>query len=137
MYIGTVQVGHRIGLGVVDAEQSRTSFGVSMAGDVTMDDYQFPYTDIVLTFPLLPESVKDAAKAYLNNDVHQGGIVTITPESADDLQVQRNIPTPFIFNNMRAIRISHNMWRTEIFIRFIGVNLGSMFVLSGEDIVKI
>ena len=137
MYIGTVQVGHRIGLGVVDEQHARFSMGASMGADVTTDDYLNPSTDIVLTFPLLAEATKNTLKAYLNTTVKQGGSVVITPDAGDDMQVQRSVPTPFIFLNMKAVRVSLNMFRTQLFLRFIGVDLGSMFVLSGEDIVKI
>jgi hypothetical protein len=120
MYIGTVEVGHRLGLGVVDEEKGRFSMGVSMGAVVSTENYDMPYTDIVLTFPFMRESVKNTLKGYLNTTVHQGGIVLVTPDGADDMQVGRNTITPFLYMNMRAVRVSTEVFRTEIFLRFIG-----------------
>ena len=120
MYIGTVEVGNRLGLGVVDEEHGRFSMGVSMGAVVTTENYEMPYTDIVLTFPFMPESIKNALKGYLNTTVHQGGIVLVTPDGSDDMQVGRNIQTPFLYLNMRASRIATSVFRTEVMLRFIG-----------------
>ena len=120
MYIGTVEVGNRLGLGVADEEKGRFSMGVSMGAVVTTENYDMPYTDVVLTFPFMRESVKNTLKGYLNTTVHQGGIVLVTPDGSDDMQVGRNIQTPFLYLNMRASRVSTSVFRTEVMLRFIG-----------------
>ena len=136
MLIGNVQCGNRIGLGVADQEQSRFSMGVSMAGDVTTDDYTLPYTDIVLTFPMLNDPTKDALKSYLFGNVKQGGTVVVTPDGSDNMQVGRNLPTAFIFQKLHFTYVSSNIWRTELYLRFVGINLGARFALAGDDIVE-
>jgi hypothetical protein len=151
MYIGTIPVGHRIGLGVIDEDRGRFSMGVSMAGTVKTENYTASYTDVILTFPLMSEATQNTLKAYLNT-VKQGGMVTVTPDGTDDLHVGASgisgykqktdpsgrgetdpsgnpimvpyssaAPTFFLYLNMRAVRLSANTFRTEVMLRFIGI----------------
>ena len=117
MYLGGVDIGHRIGLGVLDNQQGRFSFGVSMAGDVTAADYGDPWTDIVVTIPRMTETVKNTLKAYLNDTIKQGGMVVAYPDAGDDLQVGATTSAHLLYLGMKATRIAVSEFRTEIHLR--------------------
>ena len=117
MYLGGIDIGHRIGLGVIDNQQGRFSFGVSMAGDVTAADYGDPWTDIVVTIPRMTETVKNTLKAYLNDTIKQGGMVVAYPDAGDDLQVGATTSAHLLYLGMKATRIAVSEFRTEIHLR--------------------
>ena len=117
MTINSVNYGHRSASNVNDEQSNWFSLGVAQDASPVLQDFGHAQQDIVITFNLLTEANKNTLKAYLQGTVKQGGQLTVTPDTGDDLQVGASGATTFTYMKYRAVRQSVNMWRFEIYVR--------------------
>ena len=117
MTINGVNYGHRGAGNVTDEQSNWFSVGIAQDASVALQDFGHSQQDIVITFNILSEANKNTLKTYLQGEVKQGGQLTVTPDSGDDLQVGASGATTFTYLRYKATRLSVNLWKFEIFVR--------------------
>ena len=117
MIINSHDYGHRSASNVNDEQQNWFSLGVATDTSTVLQDFGHAQQDIVITFNLMNETDKNNLKSYLQNTVKQGGQLTVTPDTGDDLQVGASGATTFTYLHYKATRKSVNIWQFEIFVR--------------------
>jgi hypothetical protein len=116
MTIGGIDCGARQSP-AVDNPTRWLSAGISMAGDVTVTDFNKKVQDIPIHFEQMTQTVKDNLKAALMDTAKPFGAVSVTPDVGDDLGIGASGATTLIFISYQATYLVGVLWNVDIVLR--------------------
>jgi hypothetical protein len=97
------------------------SVGYSMAGQVQQYDFSLTNQFVPITLAYVSDANRILLQAALETTSKPGGIVSVTPDSGDDLGVGAAGATNFFYvpQSFKATMIKPGYWEIELLLRYI------------------
>ena len=115
MTIGGINCGPRTT--AADTPVRWLSVGISMNADITVSDFNKKAQDIPVRLEMITQTVKDNLKTVLIDTVKPYGIVSVTPDSGDDLGIGASGATNLFFISYQGTYVRGVYWNVDVLLR--------------------
>ena len=119
MYVGSTDYGQRAAIDVTHAPVRWFSTGISQAGDITTISFGRKEHDIKINWVGMSETLKTSLETYLNDTILPWGVVSVTPDTGDDLEIGASgaVNLNYVGNSFSAKWRAYALWDVSVTFR--------------------